>query len=64
MTAPRRIALIAAAPLIPMVVFARHAVAQARRGRTARVIAAMPALAALLGAWSLGEVWGYITGEP
>lgn len=60
----RRVALIAAAPMIPFVILARHVVAQARRGHAARVVFALPALVALLGAWSAGEVWGYVTGEP
>lgn len=60
----RRVVLIAAAPLIPLVILARHGAAQAQRGRAFRFLAAVPALATLLVAWSAGEVWGYITGEP
>lgn len=62
--AGRRFALIAASPLIPLVVLSRHCRTQARQGRGARVLRAVPLLSLLLGAWTAGEVWGYVTRRP
>lgn len=49
------------APLIPLVLLARHARAQATKGRLARVVAAVPALLFLLVTWTAGEVAGVVT---
>lgn len=51
-------------PLIPLVLLARHARTQARRGNLGRFVVAAPLVVSLLAAWTLGEVVGYITGEP
>lgn len=56
-----RLKFIAAGPVLPLVLFTRHAGAQARRGQTARFWQAAPVMLVLLCAWSAGEVWGYIT---
>ncbi len=56
-----RLKFIAAGPLLPFVLFTRHAGAQARRGQSARFWQAAPVMLVLLCAWSAGEVWGYIT---
>ena len=56
-----RLKFIAAGPLLPLVLFKRHADAQARRGQAARFWQAAPVMVPLLVAWSAGEVWGYIT---
>lgn len=56
-----RLKFIAAGPVLPLVLFKRHAAAQARRGQSARFWQAAPVMLVLLCAWSAGEVWGYIT---
>lgn len=56
-----RLKLIAAGPVLPLVLFSRHAAAQARRGQRGRFWQAAPVMLPLLMAWSAGEVWGYIT---
>jgi hypothetical protein len=63
-SAAARIARALLGPLIPLRLFARHALAQTRRGRGLRYLAAAPIVLALLCAWTAGEVWGDITGEP
>lgn len=56
-----RLKFIMAGPLLPLVLFKRHADAQARRGQTGRFWRSAPVMIPLLIAWSAGEVWGYIT---
>jgi hypothetical protein len=56
-----RLKFIAAGPLLPLVLFKRHADAQTKRGQGARFWRAAPVMLPLLCAWSAGEVWGYIT---
>jgi hypothetical protein len=60
-SAAERLKFIAAGPLLPFVLFRRHAAAQAARGQGARFWQAAPVMLPLLMAWSAGEVWGYIT---
>ncbi len=64
LSGPRRLALAAAAPVIPLVVLARHARVQQRRGETGRLLRGLPLLLLLLTAWSVGEAWGTLTGRP
>ena len=56
-----RMKFVASGPVLPFVLFVRHARAQARRGETARFWRAAPLMLPLLTAWSAGEVWGYVT---
>ncbi|MEZ5293565.1 MAG: hypothetical protein R2745_20950 [Vicinamibacterales bacterium] len=56
-----RLKFIAAGPLLPLVLFRRHAAAQARRGQSSRFWQAAPVMLPLLMAWTAGEVWGYVT---
>jgi len=51
-------------PLIPVMLFFRHAGTQAAKGNFARFAKASPYVAALLAGWTSGEVWGYITRKP
>jgi hypothetical protein len=52
------------APLLPVLLLARHLALQARkRVRPGAFLRAAPLMALLLIAWSLGEAAGYITGE-
>lgn len=60
----RRLALIAAAPLIPAVVLVRHCRIQLKQGRGGQVLRAVPLIGLLLGAWAAGELWGYVTRRP
>ena len=48
-------------PLIPLVLFVRHARTQQQKGNLGRYMRAAPAMALLLIAWTTGEVWGYLT---
>lgn len=57
----KRIALIAASPLIVGVLYVRHGRNQARRGNLGRYLRATPQILVMLGGWTAGEVWGYIT---
>ena len=41
-----------------------HGVLQARKGRGMRYLKALPYVMLLTTAWTLGEVWGYITARP
>ena len=61
MSTLERLTLIAAGPLIPFVLFARHARTQQRRGFGAQFWRSAPWMFPLLCAWSAGEVWGYVT---
>jgi hypothetical protein len=60
-TRAMRLAFAAATPLLPGLLFVRHAVQQHRLGRTTRFMTAAPVVLLLLCAWSLGEAIGYIT---
>ena len=48
-------------PLIPPLLFVRHARTQWRKGKFGAFVQASPFVAILLVVWTLGEVWGYIT---
>ena len=62
---PKRAALAVTAPLLPVLLFARHARLQLTKPLTAgKFLNASPVVFALLVAWSLGEALGYITAEP
>ena len=56
-----RLLRIATAPLLPLVMWARMVPGAARRGELAALLAATPAIWALLGAWAAGEAAGYAT---
>jgi hypothetical protein len=59
-----RLWLALASPLLPLLLIGRMARASARDDRTARrFLRSLPDLAALVLAWSLGEVLGYLTGR-
>jgi len=60
----KRLALIAAGPLIPPLLWFRHYKLQASKGRGLRYLKALPYVMLLSTAWTLGEVWGYITKRP
>lgn len=57
----RRLALSLAGPLIPPVLWVRHGMVQASKGRLLRYLKALPLIMVLTIAWTMGEVWGYIT---
>lgn len=61
MSAVSRLVFALSSPLIPFVLLARHARAQAAKGRLGRVLAALPALLFLLVTWTAGEVAGVVT---
>lgn len=63
LTGWRRTALVLSAPLVPVVVAWRHARVWRRRGETARFVAALPIILALLVAWAIGEAIGTATGR-
>jgi hypothetical protein len=58
-----RLRLVAAAPLLPFLLFLRHAAAQRRVGNAWRFWKASMTILPVLLAWSAGEVWGGITGR-
>lgn len=60
----RRLGLIAAGPLIPPVLWLRHYRIQRSKGRAGRYLRALPYVMLLSTAWTVGEVWGYITKRP
>ncbi|MEP7365118.1 MAG: hypothetical protein ABI972_17835 [Acidobacteriota bacterium] len=64
MSAPKRLLLIAVAPLIPLRLLVRHGLTQAKKGNLGRYLRALPLVSALLAGWTSGEVVGYITREP
>lgn len=51
-------------PLIPLRLLIRHGLTQYEKGNFRRFLRATPTIAALLGGWTSGEVWGYITKRP
>ena len=57
----KRWALILASPLIAPLLWFRHYKIQASKGRGARYLKTLPRVMVLSTAWTLGEVWGYIT---
>ncbi|SPH18030.1 hypothetical protein DEA8626_01560 [Defluviimonas aquaemixtae] len=61
MPAGKRWVLILASPLIAPVLWFRHFRIQASKGRAGRYLRALPFVMLLSSAWTLGEVWGYIT---
>lgn len=60
----RRLSLLAAAPLLPLVLLARHARTQTARGHAGRFAAALPWLLPMLVAWSAGEAVGAWSRRP
>ncbi|MFN8573428.1 MAG: hypothetical protein U0132_15350 [Gemmatimonadaceae bacterium] len=60
----RRFMYLAAAPLIPVVLFLRQARLQQTKGNFATFMKASPLVALLLLTWSVGEAIGYFTGKP
>ena len=63
-SALERIGLIVMSPLIPPVLWVRHGLIQAQKGRGLRYLAALPYIIMMTTAWTLGEVKGYITRRP
>ena len=61
LSTPKRLAYALMGPLIPLVLFVRHARTQQKKGHFGRYMRAAPATALLLIAWTTGEVWGYLT---
>ena len=64
MSEPDRWKHILASPLIPPLLWLRHGITQARKGRGFRYLLALPYVMILTTSWTLGEVWGYITRKP
>ena len=60
----RRAVLGVLAPLLPALLFVRHARTQLAAPTRSRFILASPVVLVLLIAWSLGEALGYVTGRP
>jgi hypothetical protein len=59
----RRLGLVASAPFVPAVLFARFLRIQLRRGTSPlRILSVTPAVGLLLTAWSAGEAVGYLAG--
>jgi hypothetical protein len=59
-----RLGLIFGSPLIAPVLWVRHGLIQAQKGRGLRYLRALPYVILLTMAWTVGEVWGYITRRP
>ena len=65
MSIGRRLMFAAVSPLLPLLLIARHARVQAGKRRTfGTFLRVSPIVFVLLGAWSVGEAAGYLTGEP
>ncbi len=60
----RRLVFAALAPVLPVVLFLRHAILQARKRHLGRFLRVSPWVVLLLISWSLGEFRGYLTGRP
>ena len=61
----RRIVLAILAPLLPIMLLLRHTSVQLSKRQTfGKFLMALPAIAVLLMAWSLGETIGYLTAAP
>jgi len=58
---PKRLAYAAIGPVIPAVLFLRHANVMRKKGKLGRFLRAAPATAVLLTAWMAGELTGLIT---
>ncbi len=58
----KRLLLVLASPLVPAVVYLRHAKVHLRRGDAMRFVAATPAILGFLVAWTAGEAIGTLTG--
>ncbi len=64
-TTLQRTAYALLSPVLPLLLFARHALTQLnKRIRLGRFLLASPLVLLLLIAWSLGELLGYLTGRP
>lgn len=59
-----RLGLIVMSPLIPPTLWIRHGLIQKQKGRGLRYLKALPYVMVMTTAWTLGEVWGYITRRP
>jgi hypothetical protein len=63
--ASRRALLVLLSPLIPALIVGRRSLEALRKGNSpARLLAALPAMAALAISWACGEAAGYVTGRP
>jgi len=63
-TPMQRVFYTLASPLIPPRLWLRHGLMQAQKGHGGRYLMALPYVMILSTAWTLGEVWGYITKRP
>lgn len=63
-TPMQRFAYIALSPLIPPSLWIRHGLTQLRKGKGGRYLLALPYIVVLTIAWTIGEVWGYVTRRP
>jgi len=64
MSGTERLGLIVASPLIPPVLWLRGGVMQFKKGHGPRFLRAFPYFVLMTTAWTMGEVWGYITRRP
>lgn len=62
--AAARVRLVAAGPVLPFLLFLRHAATQRRAGNASQFWKASATVFPALVAWSAGEVWGGVTGRP
>lgn len=62
--ATNRLVYAALAPVLPAILFARIAAAQASRATFGQFVAVSPLVVVLLTVWSVGEMVGYVTGRP
>nr|WP_070959199.1 Gfo/Idh/MocA family oxidoreductase [Hyphomonas sp. Mor2] len=60
----KRLLWILAGPLIPPVLWIRHFRIQSSKGRGGRYLKSLPNVMLLSTAWTMGEIWGYITKRP
>lgn len=60
----KRLMYIVTAPIIPPVLWVRHGLTQASKGRGLRYLTALPYVVILTIFWTLGEAWGTITKKP
>ncbi len=60
----KRIMWILAGPIIPPVLWFRHYRIQSSKGRGGRYLKSLPNVMLLSTAWTMGEIWGYITKRP
>lgn len=63
-TPRQRFMYIALSPLIPPSLWVRHGVMQWKKGRGLRYLKVLPFVIILTVAWTVGEVWGYVTKRP